>query len=157
MLENTFSKTTSNPQLIMFSWLTLERGKSITRTMSHSHIQTSDLLPHWGGEGWGRMVKGKREKALCLECLIAEGFSPKKQFLSHTLCLTLSSYPLGTYLINDVILQLFKDSDSFILTKGLQKIKRSLKSFILISQDCLLFLQVRTASSLEGIFQGKSR
>lgn len=58
-------------------------------------------------------------------------------------------------MINDVILQLFKDSDSFILTKGLQKIKRSLKSFILISQDCLLFLQVRTASSLEGIFQGK--
>lgn len=25
---------------------------------------------------------------------------------------------------NDVILQLFKDSDSFILTKGLQKIKK---------------------------------
>lgn len=66
--------------------------------------------------GW--VVLGWKEKIFCLELLITDFFFlPKKQFLSNTVP-HLEFHPLGMWLIDDVILSLFKENDSFIITKG---------------------------------------
>ena len=83
MLKNTFSKTTSNPQVIIFSWLTLERGKNIARTVSHSHNQTSGLFPCWVRKGgWWVVQRMEREGSLSgvVNCW---GVLPKSNFF-HT-------------------------------------------------------------------------